>query len=81
MICEELLCELAEYKMLQGEKPDLLRINSNYYRMVLEELAYPEWLIRKKEKVKERELLGIRIEITDQIEKFEMRRVKNGAES
>ncbi|MGG0321855.1 hypothetical protein [Bacillus mycoides] len=81
MICEELLCELAEYKMLQGETPDLLRINPNYYRMVLEELAYPEWLVRRKVKVKEWELLGIRIKITDQIEKFEMSRVKNEAES
>ncbi|HHT7228402.1 TPA: hypothetical protein ACTZ5W_005771 [Bacillus cereus] len=81
MICEELLCELAEYKMLQGENPDLLRINPNYYRIVLEELAYPEWLVRTKVKVKEWELLGIRIEITDQIEKFEMKRVKNVAES
>ncbi|HFJ9286157.1 TPA: hypothetical protein ACGW44_004054 [Bacillus toyonensis] len=81
MVCEELLCELVEYKMLQGEKPDLLRINPNYYRMILEDLAYPEWLIRKKEKMKEHELLGIRIEITDQIEKFEMRIVKKVAES
>ncbi|MGR6001733.1 hypothetical protein ACT7C7_29655 [Bacillus cereus] len=77
MICEELLCELAEYKLLQGEKPELLRINPNYYRMILEELAYPEWLIRKKEKRKECDLLGIRIEITDQIEKFEIKMVKN----
>ena len=76
MVCEELLCELVEYKMLQGEKPDLLRINPNYYRMILEDLAYPEWLIRKKEKMKEHELLGIRIELTNQIEKFEMRIVK-----
>ena len=67
--------------MLQGEKPNLLRIHPNYYRMILEELAYPEWLIREKEKVKERELLGIRIEITDQIETFEMRKVKRMAES
>ncbi len=67
--------------MLQGEKPDLLRINPNYYRMILEDLAYPEWLIRKKQKVKEPDLLGIRIEITDQIEKFEMRIVKKVAES
>ncbi|MED2777598.1 hypothetical protein P4278_33325 [Bacillus thuringiensis] len=80
MVCEELLWELVEYKMLQGEKPDLLRINPNYYRMVLEDLAYPEWLIRKKEKIKEHDLLGIRIEITDQIEKFEMRIVKKLAE-
>ncbi|ANS45908.1 hypothetical protein BT246_04700 [Bacillus thuringiensis] len=81
MRCEELLCELAEYKMLQGEKPDVVRINPNYYRMVLEELAYPKWLIRKKEKVKAWELLGIRIEITDQIETFEMRMAKKMAES
>ncbi|MGN4766212.1 MULTISPECIES: hypothetical protein [Bacillus] len=81
MACEELLCELVEYKMLQGEKPNLLRINPNYYRMILEELAYPEWLIRKKKKVKNHGLLGIRIEITDQIEKFEMRIVKEVAES
>ncbi|HHK5536639.1 hypothetical protein ACT7C9_00145 [Bacillus cereus] len=81
MVCEELLCELVEYKMLQGEKPDLLRINPNYYRVILEDFAYPEWLIRKKEKMKEQELLGIRIEITDQIEKFEMRIMKKLAES
>ena len=24
LVCEELLCELVEYKMLQGENPDLL---------------------------------------------------------
>ncbi|MBX0352974.1 hypothetical protein ACW4EZ_21570 [Bacillus toyonensis] len=81
MVCEELLCELVEYQMLQGEKPNLLRINPNYYRMILEDLAYPEWLIRKKQKVKYHDLLGIRIEITDQIEKFEMRIVKEVAES
>lgn len=67
--------------MLQGQKPDLLRINPNYYRLVLEDLAYPEWLIRKKETIKEHDLLGIRIEITDQIEKFEMRIAKKLAES
>ncbi|MBZ8126070.1 hypothetical protein [Bacillus thuringiensis] len=81
MACEELLCELVEYKMLQGEKPNLLRINPNYYRMILEDLAYPEWLIRKKQKAKEHELLGIRVQITEQIEKFEMRIVKKLAES
>ncbi|MEB4818178.1 hypothetical protein [Bacillus thuringiensis] len=81
MACEELLCELVEYKMLQGEKPNLLRINPNYYRMILEDLAYPEWLIRKKQKEKEHELLGIRVQITEQIEKFEMRIVKKLAES
>ncbi|MEH7755170.1 hypothetical protein V7457_29475 [Bacillus toyonensis] len=81
MVCEELLCELVEYQMLQGEKPNLLRINPNYYRMILEDLAYPEWLIRKKQKVKDHGLLGIRLEITDQIEKFEMRIVKEVAES
>ncbi|MBJ8100947.1 hypothetical protein JDS98_23085 [Bacillus cereus group sp. N11] len=81
MVCEELLCELVEYQMLQGEKPNLLRINPNYYRMILEDLAYPKWLIRKKQKVKDHGLLGIRIEITDQIEKFEMRIVKEVAES
>ena len=64
--------------MLQGENPDLLRINPNYYRMILEDLAYPEWLIRKKgEKMKDHELLGIRIELTNQIETFEMRIVKS----
>ncbi|HDR4948092.1 TPA: hypothetical protein QCR51_004659 [Bacillus cereus] len=81
MVCEELLCELVEFKILQGEKPNLLRINPNYYRMILEDLAYPEWLIRKKQKTKEHELLGIKVELTDQIEKFEMRIVKKMAES
>ncbi|WP_406622345.1 hypothetical protein V6946_03360 [Bacillus sp. PPSBB_2] len=37
--------------------------------------------VRKKEKMKEHELLGIRIELTNQIEKFEMRIVKKVAES
>ncbi|CCW08351.1 Phage protein [Bacillus sp. GeD10] len=49
--------------------------------MILEDLAYPEWLIRKKQKAKEHELLGIKVELTDQIEKFEMRIVKKMAES
>ncbi|MEB9667798.1 MULTISPECIES: hypothetical protein [Bacillus cereus group] len=40
MICEELLQALVQYQMEQVEKPNILRLNQDYYRTVLEQLAY-----------------------------------------
>ncbi|UIJ67036.1 hypothetical protein LW858_01550 [Bacillus cereus] len=48
MMCEELLQALVQYQMQQRENPNTLRLNPDYYRMILEQLAYPEWLIQKK---------------------------------
>ncbi|WP_256261073.1 hypothetical protein [Bacillus thuringiensis] len=48
MMCEELLQALVQYQMQQGEKLSTLRLNQDYYKTVLEQLAYPDWLIEKK---------------------------------
>ncbi|WP_459503112.1 hypothetical protein [Bacillus sp. C1] len=72
MICEELLKRLVEYQVLQKRNPDVLRLNPDYYRTLLEQLAYPEWLIEKQMSMSDKKLLGIHVEITDEVEKFEL---------
>ncbi|WP_170927434.1 hypothetical protein [Bacillus cereus] len=42
MMCEELLQALVQYQMQQGEKLSTLRLNQDYYKTVLEQLAYPD---------------------------------------
>ncbi|MBC6972981.1 hypothetical protein H9I32_11500 [Bacillus sp. Xin] len=81
MVCEELLGELVKYQMRQKGNPDVLRVNPNYYRMLLEQLAYPEWLIKRKMNTVNQTLLGINVEITGQIKKFELQKNKKLAES
>ncbi|TKH18378.1 hypothetical protein FC697_21260 [Bacillus wiedmannii] len=76
MVCEELLGALTDYQLRHGSNPDVLKVNPDYYKMLLEQLAYPEWLIQRKENVINRTLLGITIEITDKIDKFELSKVK-----
>ncbi|AUB61599.1 hypothetical protein CSW12_00255 [Bacillus cereus] len=81
MVCEKLLQALVQFQMQQGEKPDTLRLNQDYYRTVLEQLAYPDWLIEKKITNSEQTFLGVKVELTSDVEMFEMRRVKKMAES
>ncbi|PED84314.1 hypothetical protein CON65_02445 [Bacillus pseudomycoides] len=81
MVCEELLGELIKYQMRQKENPDVLRVNPDYYKMLLEQLAYPEWLIKRKMNRVNQTLLGINIEITGKIKKFELQKNKKLAES
>ncbi|PGT77804.1 hypothetical protein COD14_07005 [Bacillus cereus] len=80
MMCEKLLQALVQYQMQQGEKPDTLRLNQDYYRTVLEQLAYPDWLIEKKITNSEQTFLGVKVELTSEVEMFEMRRGKKVAE-
>ena len=81
MMCEKLLQTLVQYQMQQGEKPDTLRLNQDYYRTVLEQLAYPDWLIEKKITNSDQTFLGVKVELTSEVETFEMRRVKKVAGS
>ena len=76
MMCEELLQALVQYQMQQGEKPNTLRLNQDYYKTVLEQLAYPDWLIDKKIKNLDQTFLGVQVELTSEVETFEMRRIK-----
>ncbi|HEK9104068.1 hypothetical protein KFD70_27235 [Bacillus pfraonensis] len=81
MVCEELLGELIKYQIRQKGNPDVLRVNPDYYRMLLEQLAYPEWLIQRKMNMVNQTLLGINVEITGKIKKFELQKNKKLAES
>nr|WP_308201886.1 hypothetical protein [Bacillus mycoides] len=80
MMCEKLLQALVQYQMQQGEKSDTLRLNQDYYRTILEQLAYPDWLIEKKITNSDQTFLGVKVELTSEVEMFEMRRVKKVAE-
>lgn len=53
-----------------------MKVNLDYYRMLLEQFVYPEWLIQRKENAINRTLVGIIVEITDQVDKFEMPKIK-----
>ncbi|PGS79356.1 hypothetical protein COC69_12430 [Bacillus cereus] len=76
MMCEKLLQSLVQYQLQYGNKPDILRLNKNYYRTILEQLAYPDWLIEKKIKNLNQTFLGIQVELTSEVERFEIRRIK-----
>ncbi|MBG9749941.1 phage protein [Bacillus thuringiensis] len=76
MVCEELLQALVQYQLQHGEKPNTLRLSQDYYRTVLEQLAYPDWLIEKKIKNLDQSFFGVQVELTSEVETFEMRRIK-----
>ncbi|QWI73079.1 hypothetical protein ER45_029335 (plasmid) [Bacillus mycoides] len=80
MVCEKLLQALVQYQMQQGRNPDTLRLNPDYYRTILEQLAYPRWLIKRKIRNLEQTFLGIQVELTHEVKTFEMRRRKKVAE-
>lgn len=72
MACEELLQSLVQFQMQQRGNPNTLRLNPDYYRMILEQLAYPEWLIQKKIMNLEQIFLGVSVELTNEIKTFEI---------
>ncbi|PEP81912.1 hypothetical protein [Bacillus toyonensis] len=73
MVCEKMLHALVQYQMQKGANPDTLRLNPDYYRIILEQLAYPEWLIQRKMKNLEQTFLGVPVELTNEINTFEIR--------
>lgn len=81
MICEKLLQAVIQYQLQQGERPNILRINQDCYRTILEQLAYPDWLIENKINNLDQTFLGIQVELTNEIEMFEVRKIKKVAES
>ncbi|WP_242069896.1 hypothetical protein [Bacillus cereus] len=72
-MCEKLLQTLVQYQIQHGGNPDTLRLNPNYYRIILGQMAYPEWLIQRKIMNIEQTFLGIPVEITSEIQTFEIR--------
>lgn len=72
MLNEELLEAFFSYRRNRGRNPNRLRMNPIYFRNLLEELNYPEWMIQKKEAEKKRNVFGVPVELTDVVEKFEM---------
>ncbi|HHB1888990.1 hypothetical protein J0818_28305 [Bacillus cereus] len=73
MLNEELLAALVNYRKINnGKIPDKLRVNPVHFRKLLEELGYTEWMIKKKEKEMEKKLLGVPIELTEEVRRFEL---------
>ncbi|MGH0886474.1 hypothetical protein [Bacillus wiedmannii] len=73
MLNEELLVALVNYtKINNGKIPDKLRVNPVHFRNLLEELGYSEWMIKKKEKELAKNLLGVPIELTEKVQRFEL---------
>ncbi|MED2764122.1 hypothetical protein P4283_18965 [Bacillus thuringiensis] len=48
MLNKELLEALFKYRRIEGRQPNIVRVNPIYFRNLLEELNYPDWLIKKK---------------------------------
>ncbi|PHG66543.1 hypothetical protein [Bacillus toyonensis] len=72
MLNENLLEALVKYRRTKGENPDMLKLNPIYFRKLLEELNYPEWVIKKKEAGLKKSILGVPVELIDTVKKFEM---------
>ncbi|MEX0416434.1 hypothetical protein [Bacillus sp. C30] len=72
MLIEELLEVLNRYHRREGRNLDVIKVNPTYFKNVLKELNYPEWIIQKKEVEKKKSLFGVRAEITSTVEKFEL---------
>ncbi|MGE6594837.1 hypothetical protein [Bacillus proteolyticus] len=72
MLNEELLEVIIKYKRNTGRNPDMLKLNPIYYRNMLEELNYPEWIIKKKMTEMKKSIFGVPVELTDAVEKFEL---------
>ncbi|MGE6964135.1 hypothetical protein ACQKIW_30710 [Bacillus thuringiensis] len=73
MVCEKMLQALVQFQMQQRGNPNTLRLNPDYYRMILEQLAYPEWLIERKIMNLEHTFLGVPVELTHEIKTFEIK--------
>ncbi|MBG9828102.1 hypothetical protein [Bacillus wiedmannii] len=72
MLNEELLEVIIKYKRNTGRNPDMLKLNPTYFRTILEELNYPEWIIKKKMTEMKKSIFGVPVEVTDAVEKFEL---------
>ncbi|MDG0949994.1 hypothetical protein [Bacillus paranthracis] len=72
MLNQELLEGIIKYRRTTGRNPDLLKLNPTYFRKILEELNYPKWLIKKKLTEMKKSIFGVKVELTDTVEKFEL---------
>ncbi|PGU04788.1 hypothetical protein COD21_26380 [Bacillus cereus] len=72
MLNEELLEVIIRYKRNTGKNPDVLKLNTTYFRNILEELNYPKWIIKKKMTEMKKSIFGVPVELTDAVEKFEL---------
>ncbi|AKR08533.1 MULTISPECIES: hypothetical protein [Bacillus cereus group] len=72
MLNEELLEAIIKYKRNTGRNPNMLQLNPTYFRSILEELNYPEWIIEKKMTEMKKSIFGVPVELIDEIEKFEI---------
>ncbi|MED2984210.1 hypothetical protein P4311_22760 [Bacillus thuringiensis] len=72
MLNEELLEAIIKYRRSTGRNPDMLKLNSIYFRNILEELNYPEWIIKKKMAEMKKSIFGVPVELTDAVGKFEL---------
>ncbi|EJP86683.1 hypothetical protein COL26_32830 [Bacillus thuringiensis] len=72
MLNEELLEVIIRYKRNTGRNPDVLKLNPTYFRNILEELNYPQWIIKKKMTEMKKSIFGVSVELTDAVEKFEL---------
>ncbi|PGZ81418.1 hypothetical protein COE61_13965 [Bacillus thuringiensis] len=72
MLNEELLEVIIRYKRDTGRNPDVLKLNPTYFRNILEELNYPQWIIKKKMTEMKKSIFGVSVELTDAVEKFEL---------
>lgn len=73
MVCEKLLQALVQFQMQRKRNPSTLRLNPNYYRIILEQLTYPEWLVERKIMNLEQTFLGVPVELTHEIKTFEIK--------
>ncbi|MGG0207694.1 hypothetical protein [Bacillus mycoides] len=72
MLNEELLEVIIKYKRNTGRNPDMLKLNPTCFRNILEELNYPQWIIKKKMTEMKKSIFGVPVELTDAVEKFEL---------
>ncbi|HDR6244508.1 TPA: hypothetical protein QCU24_002229 [Bacillus cereus] len=72
MLNEELLEVIIRYKRNTGRNPNMLKLNPTYFRSILEELNYPEWIIKKKMTEMKKSIFGVPVVLTDEVEKFKI---------
>ncbi|PGC81009.1 hypothetical protein [Bacillus toyonensis] len=72
MLNETLLAALNRYHRREGRNPDVIKVHPTYYKNVLKELNYPEWVIQKKEAEQKKHLFGVRALLTNDVKTFEL---------
>ena len=78
MLNEEFLELIITYKNNTGRNPDMLKLHPAYFRAILEELNYPEWIIKKKMTEMKKSVFGVPVKLTDTVENFELWKIYNG---